>query len=148
MASRLHVATTLTLIDEAALTAWDRTWVGRADGFNWRELEGRFRKRVGRFEGAVWSGDLLCGLFYGTVSRKRTVVRVDYVEGRNESHPLTGRIALIAAELATLYAQLYGSHLVRFHKPLSGAIKHYERIGFIHVPGTKHQPSFCEKLIP
>ncbi len=76
----------LTGIDLDALDAWETTWPrpysGKDDGWDWRQVVVRLRKRPARVEVAVWFGDELCGLVGGRLSERREVVRIDLLEGR------------------------------------------------------------------
>ena len=134
----------VTLLDDAALKAWRTNWQAGNECFDWVELGARYGRRWSRVEAAFWHGELLCGLFYGSISRGRHVIRIDCLEGRAGPHPLKRMIAPMAAQVGALYAQAYESSVLRFHRPIPGAIPVYQALGFLYTPPSKGHPGYCE----
>lgn len=136
----------LTGIDLFALAHWKHSWLSRryAGGWDWKELYETYEGRPARFEVALWWADELCGLALGKISEGRDVIRVDWMEGKAGKHPLKGRVALLVADIAFVFAQAYKSRVVRFQNPLPGVISLYEELGFTYVDAGKNH-RYCER---
>jgi hypothetical protein len=130
----------LTDIDAQALDVWRATW-DRAHplgygGWDWSGLVERISRRPSAFQVAIWSGEQLCGLAVGRVSRRRASGRrhtlsVHFLEGNpHREHPLRGRVAEIAIAAAEAYADGLGAWRVRLIDPLPGVFRTYQRLGF------------------
>jgi hypothetical protein len=107
MNAQLWITPRLSLIDEAALQAWEEQWRPRSDrpgGWNWREQRLALRSTLNRFEVALWSGPVLCGLAIGKPSKGPSHLAVQLLEGNPaESHPLKGFVAECAVEAGISY---------------------------------------------
>lgn len=131
----------LTDIDPHALDVWRATW-NRAHplgygGWDWPGLVERISRRPSAFQVAIWSGEQLCGLAVGRVSKRRPSGRrhtlsLHFLEGNpHRAHPLSGRVAEIAIAAAEAYAQGLGAWRVRLiDDPLPGVFRTYQRLGF------------------
>jgi hypothetical protein len=130
----------LTDIDSHALDAWRSTWIHAHPlgygGWDWDGLVARVCTRPSAFQVAIWSGEELCGLAVGRVSRRRPsgrrhTVSVHYLEGSpDRGHPLRGRVAEVAIAAADAYGVILGARRVRLIDPLPGVFRTYERLGF------------------
>jgi hypothetical protein len=149
-------AVRLTDIDAHALDAWRSTWV-RAHplgygGWDWEGLVGRVCTRPSAFQVAIWSGDELCGLAVGRVSRRRPsgrrhTVSVHYLEGSpRREHPLRGRVAAVAIAAAEVYGDIVGAWRIRLIDPLPGVFRIYQRLGFT-IARDSGLPLYFEKRI-
>lgn len=146
----------LTDIDARALDVWARTWAGAHPlgygGWDWAALVARVCSRPSAFQVAVWSGDNLCGLAVGRISKRRAsgrrhTVSLHYLEASpNRDHPLRGRIAPLVITAAEAYGRELGAWRIRLVDPLPGVFRLYERLGFrIARPITT--PLYFEKRI-
>jgi hypothetical protein len=121
----------LSEIDAPCLEIWRRSW--RHKEFDWEENAAHFQREVDRFEVAIWSGQELCGLAIGRVSRGPDNVTIHFLERRSGDTPLTGRIALLATETADHYAKILNKQRVKLKDPLPGAVVTYQRLNFVLV---------------
>src|SRR4051812_18595939 len=55
----------LSAIDPIVLINWEQTWPADTRMFPWREIDTHFKRDVDRFEVAIWSDWILCGLASG-----------------------------------------------------------------------------------
>jgi hypothetical protein len=103
------------------------------------------RGEPGRFEVAVWSGQILCGLAIG---RTRTeYCRVDYLEGSPDPvHPLKGNVVVVVAGAVVAYATALGKREVRLVDPLPAVVAHYEALGF-KLANPKGASPYCWREI-
>lgn len=118
-------------IDAPCLDVWRRSW--RHKEFDWDENAAHFKREVDRFELAIWSGEQLCGLAIGRVSRGPDNVTIHFLERRSGDTPLKGRIALLATETADRYAKILNKQRVKLKDPLPDAIVTYQRLNFVLV---------------
>jgi len=86
-------------IDGPALRDYRNAWGGPVR-FDWDAIVKAYRKRYARFETAIWSDGLLCGLAMGRVSTARTAVSVNFVEGAPYAHRLRGEILAVTVDVA------------------------------------------------
>jgi hypothetical protein len=136
----------LSLIDDAALLAWREQWTPRPDqpgGWNWPEQTRRLRSTLGRFEIALWSGPILCGLAIGKPSKGPSHLAVQLIEGNPApTHPLKGFVAECVTEAAFSDGRLLNKSQPRLLRPLPGALEKYRAIGFGIEPDSP-DPSYC-----
>ena len=144
--SRISVPIHLSVIDAAALTAWQDQWrpkPGWPGGWNWREQRLRLRATLNRFEVALWSGPALCGLAIGKPSHGPSHLAVRLLEGNPaETHPLKGYVAECIVEAGISYGRLLGKTQLRLMQPLPGALPTYRRLHF-RVEPDETKPSYC-----
>jgi hypothetical protein len=145
----------LTDIDQTALAAWEQTWKGHhragAGGWDWIEQSAAFRRRPTAFHVAVWSGEMLCGLAVGRLSKKRRdgrrhTVSLHIMEGAPHSHPLKGMIAPVVFAVAQAYGRLFGATRLRLVSPLPGVLRLYRQLGFA-IARTGGRQVYCEREI-
>ncbi len=103
-------------VDNAALDEWDAHWKGSASrrvAWDWRRIDTRYETLLDdRFELAVWSGAVLCGLAAGTPRFGR--MEVDLAEGSPGSrHPLKGATRFAVIEAARAYTMALGHSELR-----------------------------------
>lgn len=141
----------LTPINNEALSQ-NLTWYtsGRKPpngGWDWGSWVSQYRrKHHKRFEAAIWYGKQLCGLCLGKASGNNIHVRLEILEGSpSTSHPLRGRIALIALTATELYGYACGASEVRIIDPVQGAVNSYKALGYTLKPGTKYEPRYLVK---
>lgn len=130
----------LTDIDPHAQEVWRSTWARPHPlgygGWDWEALVARVCSRPSAFQVAIWSGEELCGLAVGRLSRRRPsgrrhTVSVHYLEGNpHREHPLRGKIAALAIAAAGAYGSLVGAWRIRLVDPLPGVLRTYQRLGF------------------
>ncbi len=146
----------LTDIDPHALDAWRRTWRHshplRYGGWDWDGLVGRVRRRPSAFQVAIWSGNALCGLAVGRVSRRRPsgrrhTISVHFLEGSpHADHPLRGQVARIALTAADAYGRELGATRLRLLDPLPGVFRLYEELGFGIAPESRGSLYFEKRI--
>lgn len=104
------------------------------------------RNDPARFEVAVWSRGILCGLAIG--GTKATFCRVDYLEGSPDPrHPLKRSVTVIVSGAAVAYAAALGKAEVRLMNPLPAVVPFYERSGFpLVIPGSGGP--YCRVEVP
>lgn len=126
--------------DERALEAWRATWSGPhptgQGSWDWERLLRRAWRRPSAFHLAIWSGERLCGLAVGRVSKRRPAgvrhtVSVHFIESSHDrGHPLRHAIAPLVIGAAEAYGRLLGASRIRLVDPLPGAVPLYEALGF------------------
>ncbi len=146
ISASLGIPIELSLIDAKALQAWQEQWKPRPDrpgGWNWREQRLRLTSTVSRFEVAIWSGPLLCGLAIGKPSKGSSHLAIQLLEGSPaEVHPLKGYVAECVAEAGISYARLLEKAQLRLIQPLPGALPTYRRLQF-KVESDSATPPYC-----
>lgn len=146
VATDLNVPIRLSTIDDAALRAWRSDWTSSPSepgGWDWRAERLAWRSTLNRFEVAIWSGSVLCGLGIGKPSRGPSHLAIYLIEGNpDRNHPLKGAIADCVTDAAIRYGQLLGKAQLRFLRPLPGALPTYLRLGFM-VAQKGAQPPYC-----
>jgi hypothetical protein len=144
--ARLDIPIRLSLIDEPSLQAWQGQWKPRSDrpgGWNWREQRLALRSTLSRFEVAIWSGPMLCGLAIGRPSKGPSHLAVLLLEGNpSQTHPLTGLVPECVAEAGISYGRLLGKAQLRFLRPLPIPLSAYRRLGF-RVEPESLDPLYC-----
>jgi hypothetical protein len=142
----LDVPISLSSINKAALQAWQNHWMPRSTrpgGWNWREQRSRLASTVSRFDVAIWSGEVLCGLAIGKPSKGPSHLTIQLLEGNPaETHPLKGSVAECAVEAGISYARLLEKAQLRLLRPLPGALPTYRRLGFKLEPESLKAP-YC-----
>jgi hypothetical protein len=144
-------------IDEEAMEAWRRTWVGThpsgMGNWNWPALVEQLPRRAAVLPFAIWHGTDLCGLALGLASRRRAngsrhTVTLTHVERRPEPPPvlLRGHVVLLAVEVALNYGRAIGARRVRLRKPDRNLLGHYQRYGFRTV-WENGIPVYCEREV-
>jgi hypothetical protein len=142
--------------DEDTIAAWRATWRGsHPSGFgnwDWERILRRAWRRPSAFHVAVWSGDRLCGLGVGRLSKRRPLgvrhtLSLHFIESAHDDlHPLRGSIAALVIAAADAYGRLAGASRLRLIEPLSGVLRYYEDLGFA-VARKAGQPVYCERRI-
>jgi hypothetical protein len=120
-------------IDGAALTQWDSLWRGKFS-WDWRRIDTTYKSlRDDRFEVAVWSGPILCGLAAGAPRYGR--MEVDVMQGSpNSGHPLKGAVRFAVLEAARAYTLALGHTQLRLQTPNPGMLTKYQLMGFTLEP--------------
>jgi hypothetical protein len=140
-------------IDRTALDFWRQHWkpnhTGQGDygEWDWTQADATINREK-RFEVAIWSGDLLCGLALGKKPARGQYARVDFMEGwPGRRHPLKGRILPLTAAVATAYGLQVDAKRILFIEPYEALIPRYRQEKFHVVPGTRLLPRHCERVI-
>jgi hypothetical protein len=143
--------------DEETLAAWRTTWRdAHPSGYgnwNWDRILRRAWRRPSAFHIAVWSGEHLCGLGVGRLSKRRFAgvrhtISLHFIESAHDhQHPLRRRVAPLVISAAEAYGDLAGASRIRLIEPLPGVIRIYEELGFA-VARKAGQPVYCERRIP
>jgi hypothetical protein len=146
----------LTQTDDETVAAWRATWRGsHPSGFgnwDWERILRRAWRRPSAFHVAVWSGDRLCGLGVGRLSKRRPLgvrhtLSLHFIESAHDDHhPLRGSIAALVIAAADSYGRLAGASRLRLMEPLPGVVRYYEDFGFA-VARKAGQPVYCERRI-
>jgi hypothetical protein len=131
------------------LEAYRQQWESHSDrryAWPWAGIVAGIRRdEPSRFEVAVWSNDVLCGLAIGRT--RMDYCRVDYLEASpNPDHPLKGRVAVVAAGAAIAYATTLGKNEVRLMNPLPAVVPHYLALGFALANPTDATQYCCWKI--
>jgi hypothetical protein len=142
--------------DGEAVAAWHTTWSGsHPSGFgnwNWERILRRAWRRPSAFHVAVWSGEQLCGLGAGRLSKRRLsgvrhTLSVHFIESAHaRHHPLRHQVAALVVTAAEAYGTLAGVSRVRLMEPLPGTIHLYEGFGYT-VVWKAGRPLYCERRI-
>ncbi len=144
-----------TPIDAKAIEAWSLQWrttltdpTGRG-GWNWRQWRAKKTfEHYTRYELALWSGGILCGLAIGSVSAGRNAVHVHLIEGHPDpGHPLKRSVTSLVAANAQAYCLLFEGSMVRFLDPNPGLWELFEKLKYLYVPGGDGLPDRFEKVI-
>lgn len=134
----------LGLIGPEALEAFEQTWSSRPERrypWSWGRMVLDFRRLPTRFEVAVWSGEVLCGLAVGEV--RGTHVRVNYIEGSPDpEHPLKGKVVSAVLTASTTYARIVDRREVRLVDPVEAMIPRYRALGLMLV-SPRGEPRYC-----
>jgi hypothetical protein len=135
----------LTEIGPTAIAAFNDHWAGHAARrypWPWADMVADARRDdPARFEVAVWSEQVLCGLAFG---RTRTgYCAVEYLEGSPEpDHPLKGRVTVIVSGAAVAYATALGKPQLRLIDPLEAMVPRYKALGF-ELATPKGESPYC-----
>ncbi len=140
-------------INENALSFWRIVWQSfpsaEDGGFNWEEAHGRLWNRPNRYEVAVWSGPVLCGLALGHTSPEKQDVCINLLERLSvPGNPLIGYIAPIVFTAASFYGNILKSQRLKIKNPVDGALPYYEKLGFSlaeRVDGSTYYAKEIEK---
>jgi hypothetical protein len=142
--------------DREAVTTWHTTWSGaHPSGFgnwNWEHILRRAWRRPSAFHVAVWSGEQLCGLGVGRLSKRRPsgvrhTLSVHFIESAHtRDHPLRRHVAALVITAAEAYGTLTGVRRIRLIEPLAGVIRFYEDFGYV-VVRKAGRPLYCERRI-
>jgi hypothetical protein len=128
----------LTSIDVDALNYLDELWRWSSDHeklvgdpSEWKYAVSRYKKRYARHvDLSLWFDGQLTALLLGKVSRGKTLVNMDFIEGNEDKSPLDGMRLRICVEYAKLVAyEIKASYLV-VNNPLPTALVNYQRLGF------------------
>jgi hypothetical protein len=123
----------LSVIGAFVLDAFREQWAEhprRRHAWPWPEIVQDYRRNApDRFEVAIWSGSVLCGLAIGPT--RQAFCRADYLEGAPVAdHPLKGRVTMIVSGALVAYAKALGKTEVRLNDPLPSVVPLYEGYGF------------------
>ncbi len=135
-------------IDAAALAACGE-WHNRRVTWPWAERASDWRRgHPERFEVALWSGDVLCGLALGRPSKGPSHLALYYVEGRSPDHPLQGKVTAVVLTALQAYAIALGKKELRLVDPLPDVIPFYcsPALGFQLVTPGREAP-YCRRSI-
>jgi hypothetical protein len=142
--------------NEQTLEVWRNTWrATHPSGFgnwDWDALLRRAWRRPAAMHLAIWSGERLCGLSVGRMSRRRPsgvrhTISIRFIESAHErDHPLRHLIVPLAIAAAETYGRLAGAWRLRLMEPLPGLLRYYEDFGF-EVARKAGQPVYCERRI-
>jgi hypothetical protein len=153
----VHVPLRLTSTDEHTVVAWRAGWQGpHPTGYGnweWDRILPRAWRRPSAFHVAVWSGDQLCGLGVGRLSKRRFIgvrhtISVHFVESAHDDrHPLRGKVAALVIAAAEAYGREAGASRIRLIEPLPGVVDLYADYGF-RVARKAGQTVYCERRIP
>jgi hypothetical protein len=140
----------LTAIGPAALDACHSQWEPqptRRLAWSWpRIIADARRHHPTRFEVAVWSGDVLCGLAWGRTGAN--YCSVNYLEGSPlPNHPLKGSVAVVVSGAMATYATALERPEIRFLEPLPEVVRLYQSLGFTLANPPK-QPPYCSRRLP
>jgi hypothetical protein len=131
-------------IDNAAMAEWDSYWRGNCR-WDWRRIDTRYKALLDdRFEVAIWSGPVLCGLAAGTPRHGR--LEVDLMEGSPDNrHPLKGAVRFAVIEVARAYTLALGHAELRLNDPDHGMLTKYQLMGFTLEPPLH---TYCWMSVP
>lgn len=142
--------------NEETLAVWRSTWRdAHPSGFgnwNWEPILRRAWRRPSAFHVAVWSGEQLCGLGVGRLSKRRLIgirhtISLHCVESAHDAgHSLRGWIAVLVISAAEGYGRLMGASRIRLIEPLPGIMHTDVGLGFEFVHQAGH-PVYCERRI-
>jgi len=147
----------LTHININALKAWQKEWYPNLAHrkrfteeellWNWVNTRREMSKVPNRFELAIWSDNILCGLAIGKPSKGSAHNAIYRLQGSPIKHPLEGKIITIAIKTGTEYAKaLDKKHLVLV-EPLEHLVKIYQRHGFTFKTSKHYPKRYCIKEV-
>lgn len=152
----VHVPLRITETDEHTVAVWYAAWRGRHPtgygNWEWDRILAKARRRPSAFHVALWSGETLCGLAVGRLSKRRLVgvrhtVSVHFMESSHDAyHPLRGSVAALVIAAAEAYGREVQASRVRLVDPLPGVVRLYENYGFT-VARKRGQSVYCERRI-
>jgi len=139
----------LTVIDRAALDAWDAQWAQPSandrGGFNWRHDVGVRQKDSAPFHVAVWYGDTLCG--FGLGRQRGNHVDLEEMEGcPDPAHPLKAAVRFCIMEAAQAFAEAAAAERLRLVDPEPALLRHYQAMRF-EVVTLKNGSIYCERKV-
>lgn len=131
-------------IDTAAIAQWDTHWRGKLP-WDWKRIDARNKALLDdRFEVAVWSGSILCGLAAGAPRYGR--MEVDLMQGSPDNgHPLKGATRFAILEAARAYTLALGYAELRLNAPARGMLTKYQLMGFTLEPPLH---TYCWMSVP
>ena len=138
-------------IERSALEVFATTWANnqsRLVAWPWPDMAADFRRKFPeRFEVAIWSDEILCGLAIGKPSHSRHVMTVQFLEGNPDTqHPLKGIVHLAVLEAAHAYSVAINAGAMRIDAPHPATIELYLGLGFrLETPSGRS--AYCEKEI-
>ena len=112
-----------------ALKQFRSDWKGHSEripNWDWADPDLRGGKT---FNVGIWHKGMLCGLASGKVTDSKAV-RIDWIEGHPENHPLKGDIIPIVLTCADAYRIEIGSKELRLYRVIPPLIPLYEEFGF------------------
>ncbi len=127
----------LTDINPDAIAA-QLTWPQPEDdnrqiGWNWNQtLRDYRRNHRSRIELAIWYDETLCGLMLGKASRGKLVVKINYLQGLPNNHPLKKVILPVATRYAELFAVAIEAMWIGIQDPIDqeDLLAYYRELGF------------------
>lgn len=146
----------ITNIDHIALKTWSETWKHinirkpPNGGWDWVYKRNYFRKYSTNrlFDMSIWSGNILCGLVLGKMSKGSGNISLYYIEGfPGENHPLKRHVLNIIMITVIECAKLLCKKKIKLIEPVDGLIATYKEYGFTCKTGNFFQPNFCEKIV-
>jgi hypothetical protein len=136
-------------IDAAALAAFE-TWQDRLVDWPWPQMIADWRRSwPERFELAIWSGDILCGLALGRPSPGPSHMSLHYMEGNpDETHPLIWKVTAVVTSALEAYAIALGKAELRMVDPFPEMVPFYcsRVMGFELVTPRRGVP-YCRRSI-
>ncbi|KHD06785.1 hypothetical protein PN36_25575 [Candidatus Thiomargarita nelsonii] len=137
-------------IDTYALESYQK-WERRIVDWDWIGIVRKYRKNTKRFEVAIWYQNELMGLALGKPSRAKTLVRINFIEGRTDRPTiLRKRIVPITIKVGMNYSVLLQAKKLFIMEPFPELINYYKgQDGFIYVKGTdgKDHPSYLYRTL-
>jgi hypothetical protein len=143
------VPISLRTITPETLATFDAEWRGHPERlypWPWRDMAGDYRRNEpSRFEVAVWSGEVLCGLAFGKL--RLGYCGADYIEGSPvPAHPLRGSVLSAVLTALTAYAVALGRPEIRLIDPLPALVPRYKALGFM-LATPRGQSRYCRKEV-
>jgi len=150
-------------IQPATIQIWTQEWSGinqrkKPDGnFDWAKLRDIYYHKKfpysdqRRIDIAIWEEKHLCGLAVGGISKEKTYISIDYIEGSPAQHPLKGLVLNIMLAIVEEYARILEIPELRLSDPVDDLIKYYEsQYGFQTIEMDVSHPKkgrYCTKKI-
>ena len=152
----VHVPLRIAETDEHTVAVWRTSWRGGHPtghgNWEWDRILAKAWRRPSAFHVALWSGEHLCGLAVGRLSKRRLVgvrhtISVHFIESSHDArHPLRGNVAALSISASEVYGRLTGASRIRLIDPLPGIVRLYEDHGFT-VARQAGQSVYCERRI-
>ncbi|KPM85550.1 hypothetical protein [Pseudoalteromonas lipolytica] len=144
----------ITDINDRALQYLNHTWkphpdlcrrVGTPD--EWLNVVRSYRTSYSsRIEAAIWYDDELCALLLGKPSKKKLILKINFLEGNYEGE-LKGLRLRIAALYAESFAFSLGIEWVGVQSPYPGAVELYKEEGYTEKDPYDHSnDALCKRL--
>lgn len=151
LADDVPVPLSLRPIEPSALDHAARIWTRHPERivrWPWNEIAVDFRRdHPDRFEVAIWSGAVLCGLAIGRCSRSPLYCGVNYLEGSPDpAHALRGFVIGIVLAAAESYAMMLGKEEVRLFDPFPALVPIYEAFGYA-LATPRRASTYCWRRI-
>lgn len=138
-------------INREALSFWQAVrsfgFLDPRGGFPWDRIYDQLISTPRRFDVAIWSGSLLCGMAAGKASRGDENVTIKWMERFPiPDDPLKSWVATTAFTAADHYAKILGRQYLMIRNPLPGTQALYQAHRFVLAP-ARHGATYYARAV-